>query len=153
MHTATLDHQRYIHTMKTEVRQHLVEKEDALLEASRAREEPLREVKKLRLKINQLELKVVNHEKEKIGIDSREIAHKESVEQFERASSKERRKIEVKEGDLLKQQTLAHSEIKSLANQRAIHRTRRRDMETSHGKALEKVQTSSARDKQVHSFL
>ena len=139
--------------MKTEVRQHVVEKEDALLEASRAREEPLREVKKLRLKINQLELKVVNHENEKIGIDSREIAHKESVEQFERASSKERRKLEVKEGDLLKQQTLAQSEIKSLANQRAINRTRRRDMETSHGKALERVQTSSARDKQVHSFL
>ena len=153
MHTATLDHQRYIHTMKTEVRQHLVEKEDALLEASRAREEPLREVKKLRLKINQLELKVVHHENAKLGIESREIAHKESVEQFERASSKERRKLEVKEGDLLKQQTLAHSEINSLANQRAINRTRRRDMETSHGKALEKVQTTSARDKQVHSFL
>ena len=153
MHTATLDHQRYIHTMKTEVRQHVVEKEDALLEASRAREEPLREVKKLRSKINQLELKVVNNENEKIGIDSREIAHKESVEQFERASSKERRKLEVKVGDLLKQQTLAHSEINSLANQRAINRTRRRDMATSHGKALDKVQTSSARDKQVHSFL
>ena len=139
--------------MKTEVRQHVVEKEDAVLEACRAREEPLRVVKKLRSKINQLELKVVNHENEKIGIDSREIAHKESVEQFERASSKERRKLEVKEGDLLKQQTLAHCEIKSLANQRAINRTRRRDMETSHGKALDKVQTSSARDKQVHSFL
>ena len=96
---------------------------------------------------------MVHHENEKLGIESREIAHKESVEQFERASAKERRKLEVKEGDLLKQQTLAHSEIKSLANQRAINRTRRRDMETSHGKALEKVQTSSARDKQVHSFL
>jgi hypothetical protein len=48
MQTETLDHQRHIHTMKTEVRQHVVEKEDAWLEAYRAREEPLREVKKLR---------------------------------------------------------------------------------------------------------
>ena len=96
---------------------------------------------------------MINHENEKLGIESREIAHKESVEQFERASTKERRKLEVKEGDLLKQQTIAHCEIKSLAKQRAFNRTKRRDMETSHGKALEKVQTSSARDKQVHSFL
>ena len=153
MQTATLDHQRYIQNMKTEVRQHVVEKEDAVLEACRAREEPLRVVKQLRSKINQLERKVVNHENEKLGIESREIAHKESVEQFERASAKERRKLEVQEGDLLKQKTIAYCEIKSLANQRALNRTRRRDMKTSHGKALEKVQTTSARDKQVHLFL
>ena len=96
---------------------------------------------------------MINHENEKLGIESREIAHKESVEQFERASAKERRKLEVKETDLLKQQALAHCEIISLVNQRALNRTRRRDMETSHGKALDKVQTTSARDKQVHSFL
>ncbi len=153
MQTATADHQRYIQTMKKEVRQHVVEKEDAVLEACHARDEQLGIVKKLSSKINQLERKVVKYENEKIGIETREVTHKESVEQFEHASAKERRKLEVKEGDLLKQQTIAQCEIESLANQRAFYRTRRRDMKTSHGKALDKVQTTSARDKQVHSFL
>ncbi len=131
----------------------MVEKEDAVLEACRAREEPLRVVKKLRSKINQLERKVVHHENDKLVIESREIAHKESVEQFKRASAKERRNLEVKEGDLQKQQTIVHCEITSLANQRAFSRLKRLDMVTSHGKALKKVQTTSDRDKQVHSFL
>jgi hypothetical protein len=147
MQAATADHQRYIQTMKKEVRQHVVEKEDAVLEACHAREELLGIVKKLTSKINQLERKLAKYDNEKIGIETREVAHKESVEQFERASAKERRKLEVEQGDLLKQQTIAHCELESLANQRAFNRTRRRDMETSHGKALDKVQTTSARDK------
>ena len=106
MQTATADHKRYIQRMTKEVRQNVVEKEDAVLEACHARDEQFGIVKKMSVKIDKLERKVEKYENEKKEIETREVAHKESVEQFERAAAKERRKLEVKEGDSTNYSTL-----------------------------------------------
>ncbi len=67
----------------------------------------------------------------------------------ERTIAKARRQLGVEQAEVIKQQSLQESQTESLAFQRQLNRKGRRTMKSSHSKALELVQVTSKKDKEV----
>jgi hypothetical protein len=137
------------HEMKKDVREELLAKEDALLAANYARDELSSVLKKSAKKINKLEREVLHLGNDKIESDERAVVEKVALDQIQRDTAKQRRQLEVEQSELLLHQAKAESELASLEAQRSTNRIRRKDMQISHGKALEKAHTTSARHREV----
>ncbi len=120
------------HAMMKTVRQHVVDKDEALKAAGETRCALSVMVKKSTPKINKLEMKVITLGNDKIASEQRDEAQKVSMEQFQRVTEKERRQLEIEQVDLAQQQALAKTQLSSLTLQRTVSRRRVRDLETLH---------------------
>jgi hypothetical protein len=150
---ASAEQQVSRHEMKKEVRQHVVDKEEALKAAGEARGALSVMVKKTTSTINKLEMKVITLGNDILASAERDEAQKVSIEQFQRVTEKERRQLVLDQGDLAQQQALAKNQLSSLTFQRTLTRRRVRDLETSHVIELEQVKSTSTKDKEVSLYL
>ena len=150
---ASAEQQVSRHEMNKEVRQHVVDKEEALKAAGEARGALSVMVKKTTSTINKLEMKVITLGKDILASEQRDEAQKVSMEQFQRVTEKERRQLVIEQGDLAQQQALAKNQLSSLTFQRTLSRRRVRDLETSHVIELEQVKSTSTKDKEVSLYL
>jgi hypothetical protein len=137
------------HELKKEVRQHVVDKEDALKAAGEARGALAILVKKTTSTITKLEMKVKTLGNEILASEERDEANKVSIQHYQRVTEKERRQLVIDQGDLAQQQALANTQLSSLTFQRTLSRRRVRDLETSHVIELEEVKSTSTKDKEV----
>jgi hypothetical protein len=135
--------------MNKEVRQHVVDKDDALKAAGEARGALSVLVKKTTSTINRLEMKVITLGKDIFASEQRDEAQEVSMEKLIRVTEKERRQLVIDQGDLAQQQALAKNQLSSLTFQRTLSRRRVRDLETSHGIELKQVTSTSTKDKEV----
>jgi hypothetical protein len=134
---------------KKEVRQHVVDKEDALKAAGEARGALAILEKRTTSTITKLEMKVKTLGNEILASEERDEANKVSIQRYKRETEKERRQLEIAQGDLAQQQALANTQLSSLTFQRSMSRRRVRDLETSHVIELEGVKSTSTKDKEV----
>ena len=137
------------HELKKEVRQHEVDKEDALKAAGEARGALAFLLKKNTSTITKLELKVKTLGNEILASEERDEANKVSIQKYQRVTEKERRQLVIDQGDLAQQQGLAKKQLSSLTFQRTISRRRVKDLETSHVIELDDVKSTSTKDKEV----
>jgi hypothetical protein len=149
MQLANAQHGTLLHTINKEIRQHCVDKQDAVDEATKAREDLAFVKQKTANRIRSLERDVMGKAKEKMDMQTILDGRVGSVEELERDLAKQRRILAVEQDDLKKQQAVSDSQVSSLAFQRANNKTVRKKMKTSHSKALQVEQQARERDKMV----
>ena len=141
------------HELKKEVRQHVVDKEDALKAAGETRGALSVLKKKTTSTITKLEMKVKTLGSEILASEERDEANKVSIEHYQRVTEKERRQLVIDQEELAQQQALANTQLSSLTFQRTLSRRRVRDLKTSHVIELEQVQSTSTKHKEVILYL
>jgi hypothetical protein len=135
--------------MKKVVRQFTVDKNDALTQAQKARDDLSFPAKKAESQINKLERKVQHLADAEVELQGREEEILEVSQHLERKMAKERRQLEVEHAEVIKQQSVLGIQSESLAYQRQLTLTARRQIKSKHSKALEHVKVTSKKDKEV----
>jgi hypothetical protein len=139
--------------MKKVVRQFSVDKDVALSQAQKARDDLSFSAKKAESRINKLERKVQHVTDAEVQLQGREDERLEVIQHHERTMAKERRQLEVEQAEVSKQQSdVLEIQSESLAYQRRLTQTARRQINSKHSKALEHVKVTSKKDKQVKSL-
>ncbi len=140
-----------LHKFKKEVRQHTVDKQDAVEDATKTRDDLAFVQKKNATRIKSLEREVLNKVKVKDNMDMKTVVEGQlcSMEASERDLATRRRILAVEQDDLQKQQAASASQVSSLAFQRERNKTARKKMKTSHSKNLQLEQETREREKQV----
>jgi hypothetical protein len=138
-----------LHRVKKEVRQHTVETQDAVEDASKARDDLAVVRKKTATRIKSLEREVLNKVKDNMNMKTVVEGQLCSMEASQRDLATRRRILAVEQDDLQKQQAASASQVSSLAFQRERNKTVRKKMKTSHSKNLKLEQETREREKQV----
>ena len=138
-----------LHNLKTIARQHSVEKDDALQEAQRARDELSLLGKKTDCRVMKLENVIQHLEQGKIDMEVREKERVQTMEYVQRGLAKERRQLEVEQAAFLTQKAIQECQSESLSYHRNLNRSERQKLKTSHNKALERITFKSAKDREV----
>ena len=146
---ATAQHETLLHTTNKDIRQHCVDKQDAIDEATKARQDLAFLKQKSANRIRSLERDVMGKAKEKMDMQSVLDDRIASIEEVERDLVKRRRTLGIEQDDLKKQQAVSELQVSSLAFQRAKSKTDRKKLMTSHSKALQVQQQARERDKMV----
>jgi hypothetical protein len=141
-----------LHQMKKVCRQFTVDKNDALTQAQKAREDLSFSAKKADSRINILERKVQLLQDGEVQLLAREENRLLISQHHEWTMAKARRQLEVDQAEVMKQQCMQESQTESLACQRQLNVEVRRKMKLSHSKALELVKVTSKKDKEVTSL-
>ena len=149
MEVAAAEQGTLIHKMNKEIRQHDVDKQDAVEDATKAREDLVYVQKKTATRIKHLERDVVIIAKDKMEMQSILAAQLCGMEESERDLAKQRRILAVKLDDVKKQQDLSESQVCSLAFERANIQTERKKLKRSHSQALQCEQKARERDQKV----
>ncbi len=137
------------HQMSKELRQHSVAKQEAVDDATKARDDLAFVKKKTATRINKLERDILNQEKEKIDMQTSLEGQLSSIGASERDLAKRRRILDVQQDDLMKQQAASELQVTSLAFQKANMRTDRKKLKRSHSNELQFEQQTREREKQV----
>ncbi len=87
-----------------------------------------------------------------VQLQGREEERLEVSQHLERTMAKERRQLEVEQAEFKKQQSVLGIQSESLAYQRQLTQTARRQIKSTHSKALEHVKVTSKKDKEVKSL-
>jgi hypothetical protein len=138
-----------VHKFRKEVRQHTVDKQDAVEVATKARDDLAFVQKKTATRIKSLEREVLNKVKDNMDMKTVVEGQLCSMEASERDLVTRRRILAVEQDDLQKQQAASAVQVSSLAFQRQRHKTVRKKMKTSHSKNLKLEQETREREKQV----
>jgi hypothetical protein len=146
---AQTEQRALLHQMNKELRQHSVAKQEAVDDATKARDDLAFVTKKTATRIHKLERDVLNEEKEKIDMQTSLEGQLSSIGAFERDLAKRRRILDVQQDDLKKQQAASELQVTSLAFQKANIRTDRKKLKRSHSNELQIEQQTRAREKQV----
>ncbi len=149
MQVATAQHGTLLRTINKQIRQHCVDKQDVVDEATKAREDLAFVKQKTASRIRSLERAVMNKAKEKMDMQTILDGRVASIEEFNRDMVNQRRILAVEQDYLKKQQAVSESQIASLAFQRANNKTDRKKMKTSHSKVLQVEQQTREREKMV----
>ncbi len=140
-----------LYQINKETRQHSVDKQDAVEEATKARDDLAFVKKKTATRIKGLvERDVLIKEKDKMDMQTILEGQLCSMEASERDLAKRRRILAVQQDDLKKQQAASESQVSSLAFQRANNKTDRKKMKWSHSNELQFEQQTREREKQVN---
>ena len=156
-----------LHDMKRIVRQHTVDKDDAIEHAHNAKSQLAAVVKKADRRIDKLQrsLKELEQDKLEMAVEVEErvealrdkleqdkldmAAHVEerieSLDLQQRAMSKAKRELELQHADLQKQQGIQEIHASSLAHQRISNRTERKKLKTTHSKAIEELKITHSK--------
>ncbi len=135
--------------LKKVVRQFTVDKDDALSQAQKARDDLSFSAKKAESRINKLERKVQHLTDAEVQMQGREEERLEVSQHHERTMAKEQRQLEVEQAEVIKQQSDPEIQSESLAYQRQLTQTARRQINSKYSKALEHVKVTSKKDKEV----
>ncbi len=135
--------------MKKVVRQFTVDKDDALTQAQKARDALSCSAKKAESRINKLERKVQHLTDAEVQLQGREEERAEVSQHLERRMAKERRQLEIEQAEVMKQQSVLGIQTESLAYQRELTQKARRQIKSTHSKALEHVKVASQKDKEA----
>ena len=100
---ASAEQQVSRHEQKKEVRQHVVDKEDALKAAGEARGALAILEKRTTSTITKLEMKVKTLGDEILASEERDEANKVSIQGYQRVTEKERSQLVIAQGDLAQQ--------------------------------------------------
>ena len=141
-----------LHRVKKEVRQHTVETQDAVEDASKARDDLAVVRKKTATRIKSLEREVLNKVKDNMDMKTVVEGQLETMEASQRDLATRTRRLAVQQDDLQKQQAVSASQVSSLAFNRDRHKTARKKMKTSHSKNLQLEQETREREKQVQTI-
>jgi hypothetical protein len=152
MEVASKEQIATLHQMKKVCRQFTVDKNDALTQAQKARDDLSFSAKKADSRINILERKVQLLQDGEVQLLAREENRLLLSQHHERTMAKARRQLVVEQAELIKQQSMQESQTESLTFQRQLNVTVRRKMKSSHSKALEHVKVTSTKDKEVTSL-
>ncbi len=161
--------------MKRIVRQHTVDKDDAIEHAHNAKSELAAVVKKADRRIDKLKRSVKELEQDKLDVaahvEERVEALREKLEQDrldmaahveervesldlqQRAMLKAKRELEHQHADLQKQQGIQEIHASSLAHQRISNRTEREKLKTTHSKAIEELKITHSKVCCLFSFV
>ncbi len=138
-----------LNKMNKEIRQHAVDKRDAVEDATKARDDLVYVQKKAVTRTKHLGRDVLMKAKDKVEMQSILDAQICGMEESERALAKQRRILGVKLEDLKKQQDLSETQVTSLALERENIKTKRQKLNRSHCQALHFEQETRERDKKV----
>ncbi len=138
-----------LHRVKKEVRQHTVETQDAVEDASKARDDLAVVRKKTATRIKSLEREVLNKVKDNMDMKTVVEGQLETMEASQRDLATRTRRLAVQQDDLQKQQAVSASQVSSLAFNRDRHKTARKRMKTSHSKNLQLQEETKEREKKV----
>jgi hypothetical protein len=156
-----------LHDMKRIVRQHTVDKDDALEHAHNAKSQLAAVVKKADRRIDKLKSSVKELvqdkldmaadveeridalrdklEQDKLNMAAHVEERVESLDLQQRAMSKANRDLQIQHADLEKQQGILEIHASSLAHQRISIRTERKKLKTTHSKAIEELKTTHSK--------
>ena len=156
-----------LHDMKRIVRQHTVDKDDAIEHAHNAKSQLAAVVKKADRRIDKLKWSVKELEQDKLDmaahVEERVEALRDKLEQDkldmaahveervesldlqQRAMSKAKRDLQLQHADLEKQQGILEIHASSLAHQRISNRTERKKLKTTHSKAIEELKITHSK--------
>ncbi len=146
---AAEEQRAFLHRFKKEVRQHTVDTQDAVEDASKARDDLAIVQKKTATRIKSLEREVLNKVKDNMDMKTVVEGQLETMEASQRDLATRTRILAVQQDDLQKQQAASASQVSSLAFHRDRHKTARKKMKTSHSKNLLLEQETREREKQV----
>ena len=141
-----------LHGLNKVVRQHCVDKNDAIQEATKAKEELAVVVKKTDRLINKLERDVHDLAQGNLAMAANVEDRLQFMNLQERAMARDKRKLELDQADITQQKVNHDKQLESLAYQRDLTQTERKKIKTTHFKALEEVKSTSALEKQVPFF-
>jgi hypothetical protein len=141
-----------LHELKKVVRQHCVDKNDAIQEATKAKEELAVVVKKTDRLINKLERDVHELAQGNLAMAANVEDRLQLMNHQERAMARDKRKLELDQAAITQQKVIHDKQLESLAYQRDLTQTERKKIKTTHFKALEEVKSTSEHDKQVPCF-
>ncbi len=149
MQVAAAEQGTLLHKINKEIRQHTVDKQDAVEDATKARDDLAYVKKKTATRIKNLQRDVLNKVQDNMHMQTFLEGQLRGMEASERDLAKRRRILTVEQDDLQKQQAASASQVSSLAFQRASNKTDRKQMKRSHCKNLQFEQETRERDKQV----
>jgi uncharacterized protein YcbK (DUF882 family) len=141
-----------LHELNKVVRQHSVEKNDAIEDATKAKEELAVVVKRTDRLINKLERDVHELSQSKLAMAANVEDRVQLMNLQARAMARDKRQLELDQADFSEQKVIHDKQLESLAYQRDLTQTERKKMKTTHFKALEQVKSTSEHDKQVPFF-
>ncbi len=124
------------------MRQHTVEKDDAIQHAHKAKIELAVVVKKADRRIDKLQRNVQELQQGKIEMAAHVEQRIESMDLEQRAMFKEKREIQLQQAELVKQKGIQNSQYESLEHQRICNRTERKKLKTTHNKGIEDLKTT-----------
>ncbi len=138
--------------MRKVVRQHSVEKNDAIQDAKKAKVELAVVVKKTDRIITRLERDVQDLAQGKVTTAAHVEERVEAIDQQARVMAKDQRQLELNQAEYVEQKVIQDKQLANLAYQRDLTSTERRKIKKTHCKALEHVKCTSAQDKEVSCF-
>jgi hypothetical protein len=141
-----------LHELNKVVRQHSVEKNDAIQDATKAKVELAVVVKRADRLINKLERDVHELAQGKLVMAANVEDRVELMNLQARAMARDKRQLELDQANFFEQKVIQDKQLESLAYQRDLTQTERKKMKTKHFKALEQVKSTSEHDKQVTFF-
>ena len=149
MKVAAAEQGALLHKINKEIRQHTVDKQDAVEDATKARDDLACVKKKTATRIKSLQRDVLNKVQDNVHMQTCLEGQLRGMEASERYLAKRRRILAVEQDDLQKQQAASALQVSSLAYQRASHKKDLKKMKRSHCKNLQFEQDTRERDKQV----
>ncbi len=141
-----------LHELNKVVRQHSVDKNDAIQDAQKAKVELAVVVKKADRLINKLERNVHDLTQGKLAMASHVEKRVEAMNLEARAMARDKRELQLHQAEFLQQKVIQDKQLESLAFQRSLTLTERKKIKTTHFKALEQLKSTSVQDKQVSIF-
>jgi hypothetical protein len=117
------------------VRQHSLDKEEALSHAQQARAELSLMVKRADSRIMKLEREKQNLEQGNKEMESRDVERVQSMKHAERVLAKGKRQLQIDQDDLLKQKGIQDSQSESMTHHRDLNITKRKKMKKLHNEA------------------
>jgi hypothetical protein len=135
------------------VRQHSLDKEEALTHARQAKDELSLMVKRADSRIMKLERDKQNLVQGNKDKDAREVERVISMDQAERVLAKGKRQLQIDQDDIVKQKGILDSQSASLTHHRVVKKTELKKMRTLHNKTLDHMTDKNATDREVCFFV
>jgi hypothetical protein len=141
-----------LHELNKLVRQHSVEKNDAIEDATKAKGELAGVVKRTDRLIAKLERDVHELAQGKLAMAANVEDRVQLMNLQARAMARDKRQLELDQADFSQLKVIHDKQLESLTYQRDLTQTERKKIKTTHFKALEEVKTTSEHEKQVPFF-
>ncbi len=141
-----------LHELHKVVRQHSVDKNDAIQDAKKAKVDLAVVVKKADQLMNKLERNVHDLTQGKLAMAANVEERVEAMNVEARAMARDKRELQLHQAEVLEQKVIRDKQLESLAYQRSLTLTERKKIKTTHLKTLDHLQSTSVQDKQVRIF-
>jgi hypothetical protein len=135
------------------VRQHSLDKDEAITHARQAKDELSLMVKRADSRIMKLQRDKQNLVQGHKDKDAREVERVISMDQAERVLAKGKRQLQIDQDDIVKQKGILDSQSASLTHHRVVKKTELKNMRTLHNKTLDHMTDKNATDREVCFFV